>query len=318
MKYILSSFIFLFFIGTVIFPQNNVKCKMAVTMDDMPLVGIQSLDPDEYERVFNKLVAEIKKQNTPVTGFVNESRLYAEGKKDENKIQLLKNWINAGFDLGNHTYSHKSANVVSVDEYREEIVKGETIIKILLAEKGKKIKYFRHPFLHTGLSLENRDMIVNFIKSRGYEVAPVTIDNSEWLFAAAYGIAYNKGEKEMMKKIGGEYISYMNKKIEYYEGRSNALFGRNINHILLIHANRLNSDYYSQLCEMIRKRNYEFISVDEAMKDKAYETKDSFVKNSGISWIDRWALAAGKTKEFFADEPKCPKYVMEYANIESE
>ena len=166
--------------------------------------------------------------------------------------------------------------------------------------------------------MEIRDSINSFLKQNGYTIAPVTIDNSEWIFSAAYDKAAEKDSLELMRKIGSEYLKYMNAKFEYYEGRCKELFGRNISQILLIHANRLNSDYFGKLCEMIRLRRYQFVTLDEALQDKAYETKETFVKNNGISWIDRWALTAGKKGEFFKDEPRTPAYIMKIAGVDSE
>lgn len=313
----IATFIFLL-ISTMCFSQQADKYKIAVTIDDLPLQKIDYYKQEELEKVFNKLVSEVKLQKVYAIGFVIENKLNTNGSTDKAKEKLIENWLNAGIDLGNHTYSHLSANKVTVAEYEEEIVKGEKTVKKLLQEKGKELKYFRHPFLNTGLSLEVRDEINSFLANRGYTIAPVTLDNSEWIFASAYEKAYNSNDNEMMKKIGDEYLSYMKKKIEYYEGRSIVLFGRNISHVLLIHANRLNSEYYGALIGMIKNMNYEFVSLDEALKDEAYKTKENFVKNAGISWIDRWALAMGKKRDFFAGDIRCPEYIMKYANIESE
>jgi peptidoglycan/xylan/chitin deacetylase (PgdA/CDA1 family) len=318
MKHSILSILLFLVISSFCFPQAGVKHKVSVTIDDLPLGGMDSHKQDVYENIFNKLISEIKKQNTPVTGFVNGVKLNTNGTTDKNKLKLVENWIDAGLDLGNHTYSHKSANKVPVAEYEEDIINGEKNLKELLSAKGKVIKYFRHPFLHTGLSLDIKYEIDNFLKTHGYTIAPVTIDNSEWIFAKAYDDAFNNKDNVMLKKIGDEYIAYMKSKFEYYEGRSNVLFGRNISHILLIHSNRLNSEYYSALCEMLRKMNYDFVSLDEALKDGAYKTEDKFIGKGGISWMDRWALTMGKKKDFFAGEPPCPKYIMKYANIEGE
>ena len=149
-------------------------------------------------------------------------------------------------------------------------------------------------------------------------MAPVTIDNSEWLFAAAYEKAFKNDSTRQMLSVGKAYIDYMRSKFEWYEKKSSEFFGRNIKHVLLIHANRLNSDYFEVLCEMIKKRGYKFISLEEALKDDAYKTKDTFIKNNGISWMDRWALTAGKKREFFIGEPTTPKFIMDIAGIYSE
>lgn len=316
MKYRLIPFIIFFIISPIIFSQN--VNKIAITMDDLPLQRMNSFKPDEYENIFNKLVNEIKSQKIYTIGFAISSQLYTNGIIDETKVKLLEKWIDAGLDLGNHTYSHKSAHKVPLAEYEEDILKGEAITKELLQKRGKQLKYFRHPFLNTGLSLEVKNEINSFLKNHGYSVAPVTLDNSEWIFAFAYETAYKNNDETMLKQIGKEYLSYMKMKIKYLEGRSVALFGRNISQILLIHANRLNSEYYSALISMIRNMNYEFVSLDEALKDDAYKSEDKYIKNAGISWIIRWARAMGKTNDFFNSDPPCPEYIMKYAKIESE
>lgn len=110
----------------------------------------------------------------------------------------------------------------------------------------------------------------------------------------------------------------MKQKLEYWENQTQALFGREINQILLIHSNTLNADYYDQLCEMAREKGYEFITLDEALRDEAYKSKDTFIGTSGISWIHRWAITADKPKEFFAGEPLAPEWICNYAGVKSE
>ncbi len=305
--------LFIFFSAT--YGQNK---NIAVTMDDLPLQRIGHFKNDQCRIIIDKLIEKIKSQRAPIVGFVNEEKLQVDGKNDEEKIELLKDWLNAGFDLGNHTFSHKSANRVPVEEYEKDILNGERVIRNLIEEKGKKLTYFRHPFLQNGRSLEVKNEIEKFLAEHNYVIAPVTIDNGEWIFGGAYEKAIDSNKTEMMKRIGGEYILYMKRKLEYWESQSISLFGRNINHILLIHANTLNADYYGKLCEMIQAEGYKFISVEEALKDEAYKTKDTFAGAGGISWIHRWAVTQGKKKDFFGNEPSVPDYIKKYAGVESE
>lgn len=292
--------------------------NISVTMDDLPLQRIGHFKNDQCKIIIDKLIEKIKSEKAPIVGFVNEEKLQVDGKNDEAKIELLKDWLNASLDLGNHTFSHKSANRVPIEEYEKDILNGERVIRNLIEEKGKKLTYFRHPYLQTGRSLEVKNEIEKFLSEHNYVIAPVTIDNGEWIFGAAYEKAIDSSKTEMMKRIGDEYISYMKRKLEYWESQSISIFGRNINHILLIHANTLNADYYSKLLEMIHKKGYAFISLDEALKDEAYKSKDTFTGAGGISWIHRWAVTQGKKKEFFGDEPHVPEFVMKYAEVDSE
>jgi peptidoglycan/xylan/chitin deacetylase (PgdA/CDA1 family) len=293
--------------------------RVAVTIDDLPIAGpARKLSYDQHKVIFDKLISALSLQNIPIVGFVNGDQLMKEGKIDERKISFLKEWMRKGFDLGNHTYSHKSAHKISVEEYKKDIVDNDKLLRTVIEHEGKQMKYFRHPFLNTGLSLDIKHEIEKYLNELGYEIAPVTVDNSEWIFAAAYEKAFSADSANQMQQIGEEYIDYMNSKFEWYEKKSKELFEREIQQTLLIHANRLNADYFDDLCAMIKSRGYMFVSLEEAIKDEVYKTKDTFVRNNGISWIDRWALTAGKTKEFFIGEPRTPKVIMDIAGIYSE
>ena len=87
------------------------------------------------------------------------------------------------------------------------------------------------------------------------------------------------------------------------------MFWRKINQILLLHASALNSDYMDSLASMFLKNDYEFISIDKALEDDAYQTPVNVFGNWGISWIDRWALSQGKKGDFFKEEPVTPDYI---------
>lgn len=296
---------------------QNTK-KISITIDDLPFNIAQRISNSEMKFRIEKLLGQIKTIGAPVVGFVNEVKLEVSNRRDQERVEILNLWLEAGVELGNHTYSHKGGNSVPLDEYKTDIVKGERTLLELLKARNETLRYFRHPFLHTGLTLEYKHSVENFLSERGYIIAPVTIDNSEWIFASAYDKKFVAGDSAAMKKIGEEYINYMREKLLYFEDQTNKLLGRQINQILLIHANRLNADYYVELCEMIKNENYSFIALEEALKDEAYKSEDTFIKNNGISWLHRWAYSQGKRKEFFGNEPETPKYILEIAGLEYE
>jgi hypothetical protein len=188
----------------------------------------------------------------------------------------------------------------------------------MMKEFNKSMVYFRHPYLHRGNSKAKADSLANYLAEHNYIEAPVTIDNAEWIFAAAYDSVLKTNDDNLRKSIGSEYISYMELKLRYYEGQSEKLFGRNIRQILLIHANSLNSDFMGELLQMFIKNDYKFINLETALQDELYKTEDQYFKKGGISWLDRWAITQGKSKDFFAGEPVCPENIMKLAKVDSE
>ena len=300
--------ILLVFLHSVLPAQQR---QIAVTFDDLPFVtvGGGTKDTTPMKTWTEGLLKKLNDHKIPAVGFVNSGKIFYGNKENKQVKHLLQMWLDYGFELGNHTYGHKDAHKVPWEEFREDIVKGEPVLKEMLAKKGKKLRYFRHPYLHTGNTLKFKTAVAAFLAKRGYTVAPVTIDNSEWIFARAYHNAVKAGNKKQMKQIVDAYIPYMENTIAYYEDQSRRLFGREIKQVLLLHANELNADHFEALAKMIKKRGYIFITLDEAIKDPAYGSADKFTGRGGISWIHRWALTKGKRGAFFKGEPEAPAFI---------
>jgi peptidoglycan/xylan/chitin deacetylase (PgdA/CDA1 family) len=289
---------------------------IAITIDDLPVVSTRR-DLKNRQEITKKLLTHIRKAKIPVIGFVNENKLYTNDKRDEEQIDLLRMWLDAGLELGNHTYSHRSLNRISLDDYEADLLKGETITKELLKERNRTMRYFRHPFLQTGRTLEIKAAFESFLKDHGYTIAPISFDNADYIFSAAYDKAFDKGDKQLMKRIGEAYVPYMEAKLGYWERQSQKLFGREISQTLLIHANFINSDYLDDLAAMFKKRGYKLVSLEEALEDQAYRLPDTYIGPAGISWLHRWARDKGK-EYVVADEPKVPDFVLKASGFESE
>ncbi len=298
-----------------VFAQTTHR-TIAITIDDLPVVSTRT-DLKTRIQITKKLLAHIKKAGVPAIGFVNENKLYDGDKRDERQIDLLRMWLDAGLELGNHTYSHRSLNRIDLADYEADFLKGETITKELMAARGRKIRFFRHPFLQTGRTLQVKADFAEFLSEHGYRIAPISIDNGDYIFSRAYDIAFDKGDKKLMKKVGDAYVPYMESKLGYWEQQSTRLFGREISQTLLIHANFINSDYLGDLIAMFKRRGYRCVDLETALKDEAYRLPDSYIGPAGISWLHRWAREKGR--EFIiTDEPTVPEFVLKLSGFDSE
>ena len=233
-------------------------------------------------------------------------------------MALLRAWLDAGLDLGNHTYSHFDLHRTPIEEFEQDTTRGEETTRALLGERGRTLRYFRHPFLHTGRSLETKHAFEQFLASRGYTIAPVTHDNGEWIFASAYAKAGDRRDAATQRRIVEAYVPYMEAKFDYFERESRALFSREIPQVLLIHANSLNADAYPDLARMMKARGYAFVPLASALEDPAFRSPDTFTGAGGISWLHRWALTRGEKGLVLPDEPAVPKFVLELAGVDGE
>jgi peptidoglycan/xylan/chitin deacetylase (PgdA/CDA1 family) len=271
---------------------------VAITIDDLPRGGDGGGSDLASVRIMTtKLLAPLR--GIPVIGFVNAGRVRQLG--DAGLQEILQLWIASGATLGNHSFSHLDLNNTSLDRYTEDILRGEPAIEKAL---GRRPVYFRHPFLHAGPDTAKREGLAKFLAEHGYTVAPVTFDNSDWMFAAVYGEALKRKDTPLAEKVKAAYVPYMESVIAFFEERSKEVAGHEIAQTLLIHASQLNADSMPDLLAMFRRRGYRFISLGEALKDDAYRMKENYTGTGGFSWIHRWSQYLGMPGRGEPDEPK--------------
>ena len=129
--------------------------QVAITIDDLPAGNAEAMNAATLTEMTSKILAALRQHNAPAVGFVNEVKLYKPGEVDA-RIKVLNMWLDAGFELGNHTFHHTSLNRAGLQAWEDDTIQGESMIKILLAQHNMKLRYFRHPYLDTGLDLQTR------------------------------------------------------------------------------------------------------------------------------------------------------------------
>ncbi len=309
MKKVLLVILVLAFLNSA-YPQSDKS--VCITCDDLPFITKYFKDNNSGQYITNKLLETFRNYNITALGSVNAGKLFPNGILDSARVKILEQWLDAGMILANHTYAHKNYNKIYFSEFRNDILGGEIFLKDLLESKGYGLKYFRHPHLYRGDTKDKADSLQAFIDSLGYTTAPVSIDNSDYIFSWAYEKAKYNNNDSLAKRIGGDYVNYMEDVLKYYEGQSISILGYNMKHILLMHANLINADYFEDVIKMYVRNGYGFITLDEALNDRCYNSKDEYYKKSGISWLHRWAYTVGKRGDFFKGEPEVPGYIDEF------
>lgn len=283
--------------------------EVAVTIDDLPLNGPR-VELERLRAMTDKILSGLNRHRIPAVGFVNESLLYVPGETDA-RIGLLKAWADAGVELGNHTFSHLGFKTAPLADYLDDFIRGDALTRLLMKEKGQKPRYFRHPFLQTGTTPELEQSFENFIAERGYRIAPVTVSTMDWMFLAAYADARTRGDSEMTKRVSEEYLKFAGLAFDSREKAAAALFGRNVKHILLLHANELNADNFDALVKVMTDRGYRFITLEQALADPVYQAPDKYLATS--DWLSRWAYSKDKQ----LDSPAPPEFIQKaYADAQ--
>ena len=284
---------------------NRPDREVAVTIDDLPAGMSDSMPAAAISDMTSRLLGTLRDQKVPVVGFVNEKKLYKTGEVDE-RIRALQMWLDYGFELGNHTFSHSSLNRVGLQAWEDDVVQGENVTRLLLTQHNMKLRYFRHPFLDTGRDLKTRRDAEAFLVGRGYHIAPITLDAWDWMYAGVYEDAKKRGDTALEQQLVKSYLEYSDAVFAYSEQLSVRTIGYEPKQILLLHASNLEADHIGELIELLRKRDYRFITLADALSDQAYSLPDTYVGEEGTGWLDHWAITLGKPPQ---GAPVFPQWV---------
>jgi len=281
--------------------------QVALTIDDLPAGMADRLPAAEITAMTTKLLGTLRDQKIPAVGFVNEKKLYKPGEVDE-RIRALQMWLDSGFELGNHTFSHASLNQVGLKAWEDDVIQGESVTRLLLAQHKMKLRYFRHPYLDTGRDLLTRREAEAFLVERGYRIAPITLDGWDWMFAGVYEDAASRNDSAMQQHLVKDYLSHHDAAFAWAEDLSRKILGYEPKQILLLHASRLEADHIGELLDLLRKRGYRFIKLEDALGDPAYSLPDTFIGEEGSGWLEHWAISLGKIPQ---EGPAMPQWVID-------
>ena len=225
--------------------------QIAVTIDDLPADAAFSMTATTITEINTNLLKGLRDEKIPAVGFVNEKKVYHWGEVDQ-RIKALAMWVDSGFELGNHGFSHLSLNNAGLKAWEDDVIHGENVIGLLLGEHNMKPRYFRHPYLATGRDLQTRREAEAFLTGRNYRIAPVTVDPWDWMFGPVYADAKKRGDAALQQEVLNSYLLHADAVLAYDEQLSRETLGYEPKQILLLHDNQLNADHLKELAAVIK------------------------------------------------------------------
>ena len=275
--------------------------EVAITMDDLPTAqaGAHGCEWTSLESLTRRLLEPIRAQKVPLTAFVIAG--HCTELPIERRRAVLEMWTRAGAEIGNHTYSHPDLNSTAIQDYENDILKADAVLRETTG--APRLRWFRSPMLHTGADAETKARLAAFLARHRWRQAPVTFDNSDWMFAYAYRDARERGDTAFAAQVRAAYLPYLQSVIAFFEARSVEVVGREFPQVLLLHANELNAEMLPDLLAMLRRRGYRFISLEAALGDSAYSLADEYAGRGGFSWIHRWSITKKMQSKGEPDEP---------------
>ncbi|MEQ9468730.1 MAG: polysaccharide deacetylase family protein [Ekhidna sp.] len=264
---------------------QTIAQEVAITFDDLPFGYSAGYSEEQKVTAMDQLLMTLDKHGVTATMLITSSNI-----SEENKV-ILDRVKEAGHQTGNHSHRHFNFNNVSAKRYMLDIDSCQ-----ILARQWFNSNYFRYPMLRRGNTSAKRDSVYAFLKKAGYIIAPVSIDNNEWIYNRDYSKAKRNGNTAEMKKIASEYLKHMQEVSLSYHSKARNLTGRDVKHVLLLHANPINCDYLDELLTWYKSAGWSFISLDEALKDPIYQSNEDLVSDHGWSQIDKLVKISKENK----------------------
>ncbi|RHW17566.1 hypothetical protein D1610_08905 [Sphingomonas gilva] len=241
----------------------DARPMIALTFDDLPLHGPMPSGTNP-QAVAEAILAALK------TAGVEEAYGFANAKKmadDPALARVLQAWRDAGHPLGNHGWSHANLNALTVADFTAEIVRNEAALERLM--QGGDWRWFRYPFLAEGDDPAKRAAIREVLARRGYRIAPVSMDFSDWRWNTAYARCRAANDDDAIASMEQSFLDAARDAARGHRIIARALHGRDIPYVLLLHAGAFDARMMPRLLAMYRQEGFRFGTLAEAAADPA-------------------------------------------------
>jgi peptidoglycan-N-acetylglucosamine deacetylase len=250
---------------------------IAITVDDLPIAAPRLHATDaEREKLTRELLAVLAKHKIRAVGFVIGQRI-----ADGNGAKLLEAWLDAGHELGNHTFSHGGLSGAAVEPFLADAERGRLELVRILAPRNRSIRYFRFPMLHEGDTREALEAGRRYLAGSGQINLSPTIDNPDYAFEEEWVMARRRGDRPALDRIADAYQRAMRLDVEAQESLADEFFGRRVPQILLLHANEVGAAQWDALFGWLESTGHRFAAADDVLKDPAVNVSHSFIFESG-------------------------------------
>jgi peptidoglycan/xylan/chitin deacetylase (PgdA/CDA1 family)/ketosteroid isomerase-like protein len=266
-------------------PEKVPPRPLLVTVDDLPITALRlHPDPGERQRITGDLLAVLAKHRIRAVGLVTWSNV-----QNPSDVRLLERWLDAGHELGNHSYGHLDYSSTDSTTYIADVERGRDELAKLLARRGKNVRFFRFPFLREGDTPEKLDAMRRYLARTSQRNLPVTIDDQDWSFEAGWVEARRRGDKAARDSVGAEYQTSLRLEVLDHEARGDRMFDRRTPQVLLLHANEVGAAQWDALFTWLERSGHRFAVADEVLADPVFALPHDFVGRYGCGLWDRLA-----------------------------
>lgn len=238
--------------------------QIAITLDDLPALGPWPEGTDRIA-IARRIAKALKAARAgPVYGFVN----HGVAEKDPALAPFLDAWRKAGLPLANHGWSHADLHSVGTAAFIEDIARNEPFLARAMGKRDWR--WFRYPYLREGTDPAQRLAVRGELAKRGYKIAAVTMSFEDYLWNPPFARCSDAGDTAAIAELERSYLAAASDAARAARSQAQAVHGRDIPHVLLIHVGAFTTRMLPRLLAQYRREGFRFVTLDQAERDPAY------------------------------------------------
>jgi len=252
-----------------------------LTFDDLPSHGPlpQGLSRTD---IANSIISALHAAHAPpIYGFVNAKRI----DEDPSTAQVLQLWRDAGFPLGNHTFTHINLNTNSAEAFEQDLQANEAILQKFMGDEDWR--WLRFPFLNEGDTVEKHRAIAAYLKDHAYRVAEVTLSFGDYAYNEPYARCLAKNDQQGVEQLKQSYLDGAADSLTQGQKMAELVYGRDIKHVMLLHIGGFETVMLPKLLDLLKQKGFQLITLQEAERDPAYATDADLPSNWGGTFLQQ-------------------------------
>ncbi len=242
---------------------REAPLEIAITIDDLPVHAPYppGVTP---EQVSKQMLAAFKAAGVPAYGVVNAVRLQEQPESRD----VLEGWRAAGMTLGSHGWSHQQLRDIRIDQFEQELVKNEPVLRDL--GRGTDWHWFRYPYVDEGKDSAQRASARAILRKHAYKVAAVTMGFGDWQWTVPYARCAAANDSGSIAELERMYLAAAKESIAVSRGTAQKLYGRDIPYVLLMHVSAMSARMMPKVIKLYRDAGFRFVALAEAERDPVY------------------------------------------------
>lgn len=246
---------------------------LAFTLDDAPSVNEPGVhvDPGRMD-----LCREVLEQ-----WGVRDCVAFVVGSRCEGYEPMLERWLCAGFEVANHSHSHRYASRLTDLEFAEDLRRCDALLQRVGAFDAGRLKWFRFPHLDRGRDPAQRRRFDAVLTDLGYRVAPASLELLDYLFEVPLAAALDRGDEHDAIRVDDRFLRVcqgtLNDKAAWAEAQSPRLPLIGYAHFGGVAARNL-----AGMLHLLQAQGFELCSLVTAMDHPVHRAFDADFDKNGL------------------------------------